>query len=190
LQRAGGLLSRFELGGFPRPPAAELYVRPPEGVQVGEVAYTLLRLLNRGSFLGVEHDPDRPSPCEQMPPDHHGMVEWRPVPMDPPAELEGVGLHPSTREFYGSYWGGEAGGRYSGEAVHLITAWNADALARIARSIRAQVDAGEPVIVAYTDREQLYAVDNATGAVWLCGSDHQPIRQIARSLVEFLDRIE
>jgi hypothetical protein len=110
--------------------------------------------------------------------------------MDPPAELEGVPLHPSTREFYGSYWGGEAGGRYAGEGVHLITAWNADALASIARSIRAQIDAGEPVMVACTDREQAYAVDNATGAVWLCESDHRPIRPVARSLVEFLDQIE
>ena len=157
---------------------------------MGEIARILLRLLNQASFVPVEYDPGRPSLCAQLPPNRHGMIEWRPVPMDAPAELEGVPLHPSTREFYSSYWGGEAGGRYAGEGVHLITAWNAHALTSIARFIRSQLDAGEPVMVACTDREQAYAVDNATGAVWLCGSDHLPIRPIAASLVEFLDGIQ
>src|SRR5262245_45205768 len=105
--------------------------RGREGVRMGEVAYALVRLLNRSSFLRIEHDPDRPSPCEQLPPDHHGMVEWRPVPMDPPAAFDGMVVHPSVREFYGSFWGGEAGGRHSGEALRLSPAWNADGLARI-----------------------------------------------------------
>ncbi|VTU01214.1 protein syd : Uncharacterized protein OS=Endozoicomonas numazuensis GN=GZ78_23580 PE=4 SV=1: Syd [Gemmataceae bacterium] len=156
---------------------------------MGDVAYALLRLLNRASLLRVDHDPARPSPCEQLPPDHHGLVEWRPVPVTPPAAFDGIAIHPSIREFYGSYLGGEADGHYAGEAVHLITAWEVDGLARFARTVRAQVESEKQVTVAYTDREQLYAVDNATGAVWLCEPDQQPIRQVARSLAEFLNQI-
>jgi len=157
---------------------------------VSEVAYALLRLLNRGSFLRIEHDPERPSPCELLPPDHHNMVEWRPVPMEPPAAFDGVEVHPSVREFYGSYWGGEAGGRHSGEAVCLRVAWNADELTRITSYVMSQVEAGEPVMVAYTDSDWYFGVDNATGVVWLCEPGRPAIREAASSLVAFLDGVE
>ncbi|MDY3558556.1 SecY-interacting protein Syd [Gemmata sp. JC673] len=157
---------------------------------MGEVAEALLRLLNRASQLRIEYDPTQPSPCVQLPPDHHDMVEWRPVPASPPAALDGVAVHPSVREFYGSYLGWEAGGRYAGEAVHLIVVRNDELSEQFGRTLRRQVDAGEPVMVAYTDREQLYSVDSAAGAVWLCASDHQPIRQVAPTLAAFLADIE
>ena len=89
---------------------------------MGEVARHLLELLERGAAELYEHDPEWPSPCETMPPDDENMVDWRPVPMDPPATFDGIPLHPSVREFYGSFWGGPAGGTHSGESVGLAVA--------------------------------------------------------------------
>lgn len=157
---------------------------------MGEVAFELLRLLNRSALCPVEHDPEYPSPCEQMPPDHHGMVEWWPVPMKSLAAFDGVTLHPSISEFYGSFWGGHAGGRHSGEAVNIHIAWNADELARITRQVVAQVATGDPVMVAYTDSDWYFAVNNMTGAVWLCEPGHPPMRQVAPSLAAFLAGVE
>jgi len=89
--------------------------------------------------MPVEHDPEWPSPCEILPPDAAGMVRWRPVPMEPLATFEGVPLHPELREFYGSFWGRDGGGRHSGEVASVRVAWNAKELARITRLLAAQV---------------------------------------------------
>lgn len=157
---------------------------------MGEVAYSLLQLLNRGSLIPIEHDPEHPSPCEQLPPNRHGMVEWRPVPMEESTAFDGIPVHPSVREFFGSFWGGHAGGRHSGEAVNISVAWNSDELAGIARYVGTQVAAGEPVLVAYTDSDWYFAVDNATGEVWLCEPGYPPLRRVAPSLIEFLAEVE
>jgi SecY interacting protein Syd len=156
---------------------------------MGEVARELLRLLQRGSAVRREHDAEWPSPCELLPPDDNGYVVWRPVPMQPPATFFGISLHPSIREFYGSYWGGRASGEHSGEAVNLMVAWNEDDLGRITNSLREHVAAGVPVLVAYTDSDWYFGVDNTTGAVWLCEPGCPPMREVAPSLAAFLVRV-
>lgn len=155
-----------------------------------DLVKTLQRLIERGAIEPTEHDPEWPSPCELLPPDEHGMVRWRPVPMQPPPTFEGIALHPSLREFHGSFWGGTVSGRHSDELVFLDVAWNAEELAGKTSHIRAQVLAGEPVTVATTDSDLYFAVDNTTGAVWLCEAGHPPITQVAASLVEFLAGVE
>jgi SecY interacting protein Syd len=109
--------------------------------------------------------------------------------MDPPAAFEGIPLHPDLREFYGSFWGGSAYGRHSGESVGVSVAWNPDNLARITQFIRAQVLTGESVFVANTDSDWYFGADNATGAVWLCEPGRPPIRQVAPSLAAFLAEV-
>ncbi len=162
-----------------------------EGDRVGDVARALLGILERGAAEPVEHDPEWPSPCEMLPPDDRGMVNWRPIPMDPAPTFEGIPLHPSLREFIGSFWGGTAGGRHSDElVVGLNVAWNAEELDRMIQFIRAQVLAGEPVAVATTDSDLYFGVDNATGTVWLCEAGYPPITQVAASLAEFLAGVE
>ncbi|MDB5306952.1 MAG: Syd [Gemmataceae bacterium] len=155
-----------------------------------DVARALLALLERGAAERVEHDPEWPSPCEVLPPDHHGMVNWRPVPMDRPSGFDEIPVHPSVREFYGTFWGGTAAGRHSGESVGLSAAWNAEDVARIARSVREQVAAGVPEYVAHTSSDWYFGVDNATGAVWLCEPGYPPIRQVAPSLAAFLVEVQ
>jgi SecY interacting protein Syd len=157
---------------------------------MGEVAESLLALLERGSALPVEHDPEWPSPCEILPPDPDGMVRWRPIKMEPPADFVGVHLHSDIQEFYGSWWGGHVEGRHSGEVVFLDVAWNKDDLAQIRQTLDTHVAAGEPVFVAGTDSDWYFGVDNVSGAVMLCESGRPPLRQIAPSLAAFLAGVQ
>jgi SecY interacting protein Syd len=110
--------------------------------------------------------------------------------MEPLATFEGVPLHPDLREFYGSFWGRDGGGRHSGEVASVRIAWNAKELARITRSISAQVGQHAPICVAVTDSDWYFGVDNSTGAVWLCEPGRPPIRQVAQSLAQFLADIQ
>ena len=157
---------------------------------MGEVARSLLALLERGSAVPVEHDPEWPSRCESLPADADGMVRWRPIKMEPPADFAGVHLHPDIREFYGSWWGGHVEGRHSGEAVMVDVAWNEEDLARILQDLATHVTAGEPVYVAGTDSDWYFGVDNVSGAVLLCEPGRPPIRQVASSLAAFLAGVQ
>lgn len=157
---------------------------------MGEIAQKLLPLLQRASTWPVEHDPEWLSPCVIGVPDADNMVRWQPVVMEPPADFSGIPVHVDVREFYGSFWGGSAGGRHSGEAVLLRVAWNVADLVRIKQTLAAQVAAGEPVFVAGTDSDWYFAVDNATGAVLLCETGHPPKREVAPSLAAFLAGVE
>jgi SecY interacting protein Syd len=156
---------------------------------LGEIARLLLALLERGSAVPVEHDPDWPSPCAVLPPDADGMVRWRPVPMDPSAAFVGVPLRPELQEFFGSFWGRSGGGRHSGEVASVRVAWNSQHLAQMIQTAVHQLDAGVPVCVAVTDSDWYFGVDNATGAVWLCEPGHPPVRQVASSLAAFLAEV-
>ena len=157
---------------------------------MGEVAQRLLFLLERAAAWPVEYDPDWQSPCVILPPEADNMVRWRPVPMESPADFADIQVRSEVRELYTSFWGGVAGGRHSDEAVLLNVAWNAEELERIRQSLAAQLDAGEPVTVAYTGSDWYFAVDNATGAVFLCEPGRPAIRQIAASLAAFLAAVE
>lgn len=157
---------------------------------MSEVAQKLLTLLERAATEPVEYDPEWPSPCIVLPADADNLVRWRPVAMEPPEGFADLPLHADVREFYGSFWGWEAGGRHSGEAVLLRIAWNADDLARIKRFLAAQLATGEPVLVANTDSDWCFAVDNDTGAVLLCEPGHPPKREVAPSLAVFLTGVQ
>src|SRR5262245_4554075 len=160
------------------------------GQPMGEVAQRLLTLLQRAAAWPVEYDPEWQSPCVVLPPDGDNMVSWRPVPMESPPDFASIPLRSEVRELYTSFWGRSVGGRHSGEAVLLRVAWNADELQRIGQSVSAQVAAGEPVFVASTDSDWYFAVDNATGKVFLCEPGRPPIREVAPSLAAFLAAVE
>lgn len=157
---------------------------------MGEVAQRLLTLLQRAAAWPVEYDSEWQSPCVVLPPDADNMVCWRPVPMESPPDFADIPLRSEVRELYTSFWGRSAGGRHSGEAVFFRVPWNADELVGIRQSLAAQTATGEPVFVASTDSDWYFAVDNATGAVFLCEPGRPPIRQVAPSLAAFLAAVE
>lgn len=157
---------------------------------MGEVTQALLQLLEWSASETVEHDPEWISPCEIMPPDNNGMIHWKPVLMTSEPDFGEIPLHSSIREFYSSLWGGTIEAEYYGETVILSLPWNGDDLNRIVRFVREQVAADMPVFVAQTSSDLYFGANNKTGTVWLCEAGYPPIKQVARSLVQFLIEIE
>ena len=156
---------------------------------MGEVAQTLLKLLEWASSETVEHDPEWPSFCEIVPPDNNGMITWHPVVMNPPHSFEGVSLHPSLKDFYGSFWGRNIEADYLGESVLLRVAWNADDLKRIIQYVNEHIVINMPIFVANTNSDLYFGVDNTTGEVWLCEPGYPPIQKVSQSLAQFLSAI-
>lgn len=156
---------------------------------MGDVSQKLLELLEWASSMTVEHDPEWSSPCEILPPDNNGMVTWQPVVMSPSPSFEEVLLHPSLKEFYGSFWGRTIEADYLGECVLLRVAWNADDLKRIIQDINEHIVINMPIFVANTDSDLYFGVDNTTGEVWLCEPGYPPVQQVDRSLAQFLSAI-
>jgi SecY interacting protein Syd len=156
---------------------------------MGEVAQKLLKFLEWASSEVVEHDPEWSSPCEILPPNNNGMITWQPVAMNPPPKFEGILLHSSLKEFYGSFWGGTLETEYSGESVLLRVAWNADDFNRITHIINEHVSINMPIFIANTDSDLYFGVDNITGEVLLCEPGYPPIRQVSQSLAQFLTAI-
>lgn len=154
-----------------------------------DIAETLLTLLDRASLRSVEHDPEWRSPAEVLPPDTDGMVNWKPVAIDPPPEFEGLAMHRDLVEYFGSYWGGSTEGLHSGEVAILKVSWNAEELESIKEHIALHLAENAPVCVAVTDSDWYFGVDNVSGAVWLCEPGHPPMREVAPNLQRFLSDI-
>ncbi len=149
------------------------------------IAGKLLKLLQQAS-APIEYDPEWPSPCAILPPDANNMVNWRPVAMAPPPDFSDIALRPEIVEFYTSFWGKGWEGRHAEEAVMLRVAWNADELAETREFLISQLAAGEAIFIAGTDSDFYFAVDNASGTVWLCEPGYPPLREVAPSLSSFL----
>lgn len=158
-----------------------------------------LRVLEAAGIATVEADPEWPSPCEYGTPDENGEVHWKPAAMDTAPDfgsLEaaiGEALHPDLKSFYGSYWSGEVQARHGKEVVLLKTVWNPEDLSRTQKAIashvrsrRAALGGTATVVVASTDSDFFYSVDNTTGEVLLEEPGFPPHGITAPSLGEFL----
>lgn len=161
-----------------------------------------LRVLEAAGIATVEADPEWSSPCTYGTPDENGEVPWRPVAMDTAPDfgsLEaaiGEPLHPDLKSFYGSYWSGEVQARHGDEVVLLQTVWNPEDLRRTqeaiadhVRSRRAALGGTATVVVASTDSDFFYSVDNRTGEVQLEEPGFPTHGIAAPSLGEFLSAL-
>ena len=141
------------------------------------------------------------SPCEAGPPDTHGLIQWQPVRRKTPAnftDLENAiefPIHPDVKAFYGNYWCDSFYGKTEEGGVTLIQIWNELDFDRLGENIIGHVLAkrrarGDPTIfIACTDEDDLMlSVHMATGRVMLEPPGRPPLREVATSLSELLDR--
>ena len=177
-----------------------------------ETKAALERLLDRyvdscrragNSLPHREHDPDWLSACQVGEPDANGIIHWQPRPRDPVADFSGleraldVEIHPDIKSFYGSYWGSPMQLAAEEGGVTLIQIWNGDDFDRLIENIighamaKQRIGAPLTVFIACTDEgELMLSVENDTGHVVLEEPGSLPIRQVATSLAEFLDRLD
>jgi len=177
-----------------------------------DVKAALERLLRRyvdnheritGSLPTQEFDPAWVSHCQIGAPTAGGIICWKPRERDITADFTGLEraldteVHPDIKTFYGSYWSGVLELEAVEGGVTLIQIWNDDDFDRLIENIlghamaKQRIKAPLTVFVACTDEgEHILSVDNKTGQVVLEEPGSAPIRAVAPTLAEFLDRLE
>ena len=157
----------------------------------------------RKSLPRQEYDPAWPSCCQLGEPDTSGMITWRPVKRDQPADFSGLEyafettLHEDIKHYYGSFWSdGLAADCKEGE-VNLILIWNEDDFQRLIGNIighaLAKRRAKQPLTVFFActeaDSELFLSIDNTSGKVLLEQPGIPPLREVAPSLSHFIARL-
>jgi SecY interacting protein Syd len=167
----------------------------------------IARYLERFPDLYDAYDAQWRSACEIDPPltnaEGERIVRWQPVrrsfaedfaPLERALE---IAIHPDVKAYYGAYWSGGLEATASEGHVSLLFLWNEEDAERLVENLighaLAKKRARAPFTVFFActepDSDLFLGIDNATGAVVLEKPGAKPLRQIARSLAEFLTRL-
>lgn len=150
----------------------------------------------------TDFDPEWRSPCE-LSITEPGFIGWRPVPQRPTMSFDGLAhaleqpIHEDIRAFYSSYWSGHLSASTHDGAVNLIQLWNPEDFDRLIENLighslaKQRLKQPFTVFIATTeaDSELFISIDNRTGHILLEEPGRQPLRTIADSLAEFLNRL-
>jgi SecY interacting protein Syd len=164
------------------------------------------RYLERYPTLHDPFDPGWRSPCEIGAPvarDGAEFVSWRPTRRDRADDFRGLEraleleVHPDIKAYYGAYWSSGLEATAVEGHVSLILLWNREDADRLVENLighaLAKRRAKSPftVFFACTEPESdlFLSVDNASGAVVLERPGSKPMREVAKNLAEFLDRL-
>jgi SecY interacting protein Syd len=155
----------------------------------------------------IEFDPEWRSPCElstDITAAHpSGYIGWRPVPQTPLMSFDGLAhaleqpIHADICDYYTSYWAGHFTATVEDGPVNLIQLWNPEDFDRLIENLvghsLAQQRLKQPFTVFFAttepDSELFLSIDNATGKILLEEPGRPPLRTVANSLAEFLDRL-
>ena len=150
----------------------------------------------------TEFDPEWRSPCE-LNITAPGYIGWRPVLQQPTMSFEGLShaleqpIHRDICSFYTHYWSGHLSATAKDRAVNLIQLWNPEDFDRLVENLighslaKQRLKQPFTVFIATTeaDSELFISIDNSSGNVLLEEPGRPPLRTIADSLAEFLDRL-
>ena len=162
--------------------------------------------LARYPKLWSEYDAHWRSPCEIGEPVQLAdttAIEWQPKPRLNADDFSGLEnafetkIHPSIKDYYGSYWSGGLEATCNDGHVSLMFLWNDEDRDRLLDNLignaLAQKRSRSPLSIffACTDPASAYylAVNNKTGEVQLELPGRKPIRTVETSLSEFLERL-
>lgn len=162
--------------------------------------------LERYPKLWNEFDASWRSPCEIGEPvelEEVTAIEWRPQLRQDADDFSGLEnafeteIHPSIKDYYGSYWSGGLEATCDEGHVSLMFLWNEDDQDRLVDNLighaLAQKRSRSPLSIffACTEAASAYylAVNNSTGEVQLELPGRKPIRTVAPNLSEFLDQL-
>jgi SecY interacting protein Syd len=156
-----------------------------------------------GSLPTQAYDPAWISPCQVGEPNAQGMIYWQPVERAKAADFSGMDraleteIHPDIKSFFGSFWCDVFDAQTEEGGITLIQVWNPDDFDRLCENIlghafaKQRINAPLTIFFACTDEDDLIlSVENDTGKVVLENPGHLPIREVAASLAEFLNRVE
>jgi len=155
-----------------------------------------------GGLPRQEFDADWPSPCQVGEPDAEGMILWRPVEREPPGDFSGleraleVAIHPDLQAWYGSFWCDTFEVRAEEGGLALLQVWNQNDFERLIGNLighaLAKRRSRDPLtwFFACTDEDDYFlTLENHSGRVLLERPGVPPIKQVADSLTELLQRL-
>ena len=162
--------------------------------------------LERYPKLWNEYDANWRSPCEIGVPLELAVntaIEWRPKPRLDVDDFSGLEIafeteiHPSIKEYFGSYWSGGLEATCNEGHVSLMFLWNEEDRDRLLDNLighaLAQKRSHSPLSIffACTEPASAYylAINNTTGEVQLELPGRKPIRTVGSSLSDFLTRL-
>ena len=151
----------------------------------------------------LAHDEDWPSPCIVQGPDASGQVLWRPVARSEGADFSGIEraletrLHPDIKSFYGSFYSNPVPMRAADGPLTLLQVWSDRDFERLLENLighalgQRRARAPLSLFIAITDEDDLnLCVSNDNGKVLLERPGEAPLREVAPSLLAFLDSLE
>ncbi|MCE0493043.1 SecY-interacting protein [Vibrio salinus] len=144
---------------------------------------------------------DWPSECVRE--RNQDVVLWQPVERDNVADFSNIekameiDLHPDIHQFFGRFYSGDMTAAYEGEELTLIQVWNDDDFERLQENIighlvmQSRLKLPPTVFIAGIDSDiDVISVCNVSGEVILETLGTKKRRVLARSLVEFLMKLE
>jgi len=182
----------------------------PENTHSHLVADALDRFITRQ--LALQPEPPRvpwdtqwPSDCYLNEGQADGeMIGWRPVKQQTRqdmferlGEALGIEIHPDVVTFYSRYWSDPLPARSEEGQLSLLQLWNPDDMERLRGNLIGHAVAKQKqkqpmtLFIATTepDAEYFLSVNNEDGSVWLEQPGKKPLRQLASSLAEMIDRL-
>lgn len=182
----------------------------PENTFSHPVADALDRFITRQLALQPEPprvpwDSEWPSQCYLTDTPQDGeLTAWRPVKQQAPqdmferlSEALGLNIHPDVVTFYSRYWSDPLPAHSEEGQLSLLQLWNPADMERLRGNLIGHAVAKHKqkqpmtLFIATTepDGEYFLSVNNEDGSVWLEQPGKKPLRQLASSLAELIDRL-
>ncbi|WP_207061968.1 SecY-interacting protein [Motiliproteus sp. SC1-56] len=157
-----------------------------------------------GALPQIEFDPEWPSPCYQGTAGAGNKVAWKPVRQQTPHPLfDGLAtaleteIHPDLRAYYQRYWSDPIPARCAEGDLSLLFLWNEEDYERLRGNLvghaLAKKKQRQPLTLffACTEPEDyVLSLDNTSGVVLLEQPGRKPLREVAGSLTDFIQRLE
>lgn len=153
--------------------------------------------------LRAPYDPDWHSPCECSDEDDQGLVQWRPVKRESADDFAGLEaalacqVHADIKAYYGSFWSGTVEAVAEEGLVNLLFLWNAEDGDQLVENMIGHALQKQrqrlPLTLFFActepDSELFLSLDNQSGEVLLEHPAKAPIKTVAPSLVDFINRL-
>ena len=157
--------------------------------------------LTPNGYFEVSTDPDWDSECIIK--DELGISRWKPLAQSTPINFAGLAnavespIHPDALDYFGSFWSGSLQGKTIEGPLSLIQLWNPEDFDRLVANLighlMAKKNANLPFSLFFAttdpDSELFLSIENNTGRILLEEAGSPPIKEIDKSLSDFLKRV-
>lgn len=151
----------------------------------------------------IVRDEQWPSPCEILPENAQGLVQWQAVEQPSEASLDALAKALETRfpddlnALFSSFYGDHLTLNYQDHEICLLQAWNEQDFSNLQQNITGHVlmkrrlKQDDTVFFALTETEDMLIVVKLNdGSVWLEQVGKKPHQQLAASISDFLSQCE